>query len=149
MTFVAIDGLRIHACNRSAYKQPKRMQDPTCIQQPQCMQQTILHTVRHPQHPNLYCCAARPDRARTATAAASAMAVFPAPVGAHTSTELPARNFCTASFWKRSNGNWNVSSISPKVRLLLADRMRASICTPHSLWLNSRNVSVMRCHEML
>ena len=72
------------------------------------------------------------NRARTATAAASAMAVLPAPVGAHTSTDMPARKCCTASFWKSSRGNWNVSSMSSKVRLLLADMMSASICDEKS-----------------
>lgn len=64
--------------------------------------------------------------ASTATAAASAIAVLPAPVGAHTSTELPSRNSCTASCWKSSRGNWNVWLRSCIVRLLLAERISAS-----------------------
>ncbi len=67
------------------------------------------------------------DLARTATAAASAMAVFPAPVGAHTSTDFPSRKCETACFWKPSKGNWKVSSISSRVKLLFADNIRASI----------------------
>lgn len=86
------------------------------------------------------------DRARTATAAASAMAVLPAPVGAHTSTELPARNFSTAFFWKPSRGNWKVSSISSRVKLLLADRMSASICRPATCYGRGREDYGVRRH---
>lgn len=78
---------------------------------------------------NLNQVCSRTDLARTATAAASAMAVLPAPVGAHTSTDLPSRKRRTACCWKPSKGNWNVSSISARVRLLFADRIRASIWT--------------------
>ena len=48
------------------------------------------------------CVGHKPDLARTAMAAASAMAVFPLAVGAQTTTDWPARNFSTACCWKRS-----------------------------------------------
>ena len=46
--------------------------------------------------------------ARTPKAAAAAMAVFPAPVGAHTSTLRPARDARMARRWKGSSRQGNM-----------------------------------------
>lgn len=67
--------------------------------------------------------------AKVAIVAASAIAVFPAPVGAQTKTELPFRKSWTASFWKSSSVNLKVDAISSRLRLGFPEAMSAAACT--------------------